>query len=73
MPTESELIITAGRVFFISGPIVGSRLTSQISPRLGLAANEVSTTHTGDFAIAAIAIKEFSRLLAQNPAAFRQG
>src|SRR4051794_31808378 len=34
-PTESELITTAGRVFLISAPSVGSKQTSQISPRLG--------------------------------------
>src|SRR6266571_6038247 len=35
-PTPSELSTTAGRVFLISDPMVGSRLTSQISPRFGL-------------------------------------
>src|SRR5438067_1830790 len=35
-PTPSELSTTAGRVSLISDPMVGSRLTSQTSPRLGL-------------------------------------
>jgi hypothetical protein len=35
-PTASELMTTAGRVLRISEPSVGSRLTSQISPRRGL-------------------------------------
>src|SRR4030095_11747723 len=34
-PTASELITTAGRVFLISAPTVGSRFTSQTSPRRG--------------------------------------
>src|SRR5438132_11090073 len=36
MPTASALMTTAGRVFWSSAPIVGSRLISQISPRRGL-------------------------------------
>lgn len=32
MPIKSLLTITAGRVFRISDPTVGSRFTSQISP-----------------------------------------
>ena len=35
-PTASELITTAGRVFLISIPMVGSKLMSQISPRFGV-------------------------------------
>ena len=35
-PTASELSTSAGRVFLISAPIVGSKLTSQISPRRGV-------------------------------------
>ena len=35
-PTPSELRTIAGRVFLISDPTVGSRFTSQISPRFGL-------------------------------------
>src|SRR5437867_778669 len=35
-PTASELRTNAGRVFLISDPIVGSKVTRQISPRLGL-------------------------------------
>jgi hypothetical protein len=35
-PTASELTTTAGRVFWISAPTVGSKLTSQISPRCGV-------------------------------------
>ena len=45
-PSASELTITAGRVFCISEPTVGSRLTNQMSPRFGeggLVLNEVST------------------------------
>lgn len=45
-PNASELTMTAGRIFCISEPTVGSRLISQISPRLGdgrLVLNEVST------------------------------
>ena len=34
-PTASELTTTAGRVFLISAPTVGSKLTIQISPRFG--------------------------------------
>ena len=34
MPMASELTTTAGRVFVISAPLVGSKLTSQMSPRL---------------------------------------
>src|SRR5882724_11694681 len=34
-PTASELTTTAGRVFWISVPTVGSKLTSQMSPRRG--------------------------------------
>ena len=34
-PTASELITTAGLVFLISEPRVGSKFTRQISPRLG--------------------------------------
>lgn len=37
-PTASELTTTAGLVFLISEPTVGSKLTRQISPRLGLVA-----------------------------------
>ena len=36
-PTASEPTTTAGRVFWISVPTVGSKLTSQISPRRGVA------------------------------------
>ena len=36
-PIVFELTITAGRILRISDPIVGSRLTSQTSPRLGVA------------------------------------
>lgn len=35
-PTASDLMTIAGRVFFISEPRVGSMLTSQTSPRLGV-------------------------------------
>ncbi len=45
-PSASELTMTTGRDFFISEPTVGSKLTSQISPRLsdgGLVLNKVST------------------------------
>jgi len=44
-PTASELTTTAGRVFLISEPMVGSNLTSQISPRLDwlLVLNDVTT------------------------------
>lgn len=35
-PTASELTTTAGRVFWISVSTVGSKLTSQISPRCGV-------------------------------------
>ena len=49
--------MTAGRVFLISAPMVGSRLTNQISLRFGLAANEVSASHAGYFGIVSIAIK----------------
>jgi hypothetical protein len=35
-PTALELMTRTSRVFFISGPRVGSRSTSQISPRRGL-------------------------------------
>ncbi len=35
MPTASEFTTTAGRFFLIYAPIVGSKLTSQTSPRLG--------------------------------------
>jgi hypothetical protein len=72
IPTESELIMTAGRVFLISAPMVGSRLTNQISPRFGLAANEVSTAHASYFGIAGIAIKQFLSLFTQDSAAFSQ-
>lgn len=51
-PNASELTMTAGRVFFISEPTVGSKLTSQISPRLGeggLVLNEVSTLEIASF------------------------
>lgn len=34
LPKESSFTIMAGRVFFISAPIVGSRLINQISPYL---------------------------------------
>jgi hypothetical protein len=34
-PTASELTITAGLVFLISVPTVGSRFTSHTSPRIG--------------------------------------
>jgi len=36
-PAASEPTTTAGRVFWISAPTVGSKLTSQISPRRGVA------------------------------------
>ena len=52
---NQELIMTAGRVFFISAPMVGSRFTNQISPRFGLAANEISAAHASYFAIAGVA------------------
>jgi hypothetical protein len=64
--------MTAGRVFLISAPMVGSRLTNQISPRFGLAANEISTAHASYFGIAGIAIKQLPSLFTQNSAAFRQ-
>lgn len=35
IPTASELIATAGRIFFISAPFDGSKFTNHISPRLG--------------------------------------
>jgi len=51
-PSASELTITAGRFFCISEPTVGSKLTSQISPRFGdggLVLNEVSTLEIASF------------------------
>jgi hypothetical protein len=53
-------------------PMVGSRLTNQISPRFGLEANEVSTTHACRFVIAGVAVKQLSSLLTQDSTAFRQ-
>lgn len=65
-PIASELTTTAGRFFLISAPIVGSKLTSQTSPRFavaGLIVNYVSTTNFSGFRILLIICFKFAGLL----------
>src|SRR2546422_10680603 len=60
IPTSSSLTITAGRVFLISAPAVGSRFMSQISP-LRMKRLTVQHGEGGQFLVLRIIWKEFSR------------
>src|SRR5262249_36965171 len=46
---RSFVTITAGRVFLTSWPIVGSRLTSQMSPRRGVVGLGIPASTLGQF------------------------
>ena len=64
-PVASELITTAGRIFRISEPIVGSKFISQISPRRGLGGfvfNKISPFKFTPFRIVLVVIGHLLRL-----------
>lgn len=64
-PIASELITTAGRIFRISEPIVGSKFISQTSPRRGLGGfvfNKISPFKFTPFRIVLIVIGHLFRL-----------
>lgn len=70
-PTRSELITTAGRIFRISAPIVGSKFRSQTSPRRGLGGfvfNKVSPFKFAPFGIVLVIISHLLRLFSQQAA-----
>ena len=65
-PTASELSTTAGRTFLISAPMVGSKLTAQISPRLAIAVlvlDNVATLPMLTFGLFRLYIVGFSDLV----------
>src|SRR5260370_28696923 len=76
-PTPSALTTIAGRVLRISAPIVGSKFTSQISPRCGLGEiDKVSSLPLFAFAhlvIGLVIAHHPSRLLCHFPATFLNG
>ena len=64
-PVPSELITTAGRIFRISEPIVGSKFISQTSPRRGLGAvvfNKIAPFKFTPFRIVLVVISHLFRL-----------
>ena len=74
-PTASELTTRAGRVLWISVPMVGSRFTNQISPRVGetLLVDKIPSLpilSLLDLGRRLVVVRHFFRLIRHAPASF---